>query len=148
MTNNTDPNIIREQQQNPIRQVAVLGIINEAGSILMVRTTRLPNHWQPLGGGMDPLDKTPEDTIIREIGEESSIIILRDRLQHEITTDYDLGNGKVYFYSTKQEVDESTWFDSKEIVEHKWFTLEEALNLTVFPATKRFLTHLVTSRHD
>lgn len=146
--NELDPNTIRERQKHPIRQVAVLGIINQHGLILMVRTVRLPNHWQPLGGGMDPEDTTPVDTILRELREETNLLVLASKVTHEITTDYDFGTGKVHFYSTEMNEPNEMWFNPAEIVEHRWFALEESLALESFPATKKFLAYLLSKSRN
>ncbi len=62
MSNSSDLNAIREATKNPIRNVAVAGLLDEQGNILLVRTKRLPNHWQPIGGGIRPCDGSPAHT--------------------------------------------------------------------------------------
>lgn len=139
-----DKNIEREKLNNPRRNVAVIGIL-KGSQILMVRTKRLPNQWQPIGGGMKPFDQSPTDTLLREVKEEINISLSKESVKFEIETSYDFGEGSVYFYSTKFSLEENPIFDTNELAEWQWFNIKDALELSIFPATKKFLDHLVLS---
>ena len=133
----SDLNVVRERKENPTRYVVVVGLVDENQRILLIRSTRLPNQWQPVGGGIEPGDATPIDALVREVSEETSLGLTADDLEYEITADYDFGCGKVYCYSARIDSDEPVSFSRREVVEHRWFSLEEALQVDSFPATKR-----------
>ena len=57
------------------REVAVAALLDEADRMLLVRTNKLPKHWQPPGGGVDPEDSSPVAALRREIDEELGISI-------------------------------------------------------------------------
>lgn len=139
----TDPNADRERMRNPTRNVAVVGLLNDANRILLVRTSRLPNHWQPLGGGMEQGDSSPEDALIREVREETGVELAYRDLKFELATNYDFGSGTVYFFSLRLPSGVKLSFDAGEVLEWRWFTLDQALNLQVFPATRQFIDHLL-----
>ena len=138
-----DPNVARESRVNPQRDVVILGLINFDNSILLVRTTRFPDHWQPIGGGMRESDKSPIDAVKRELKEESHIDLPLSKIQFEIETKYDFGKGKVYFYTARLQPDVVLKFDKSEINEWRWFKIKDALSLKMFPATRKFIEHLL-----
>jgi 8-oxo-dGTP pyrophosphatase MutT (NUDIX family) len=139
---NSDPNVARETKKNPIRNVAVVGIFDTHSNLLLVRTKRFPDHWQPIGGGMKATDMSPVDTLMREVKEETGIEFKADQFKLHFTTNYDFGEGTVYFYIASMPPDLSPVFDLNELAEWKWFALAELNNLQTFPATKKFFTSL------
>jgi 8-oxo-dGTP pyrophosphatase MutT (NUDIX family) len=136
-----DADVRREQIVNGSRNVAVVGLRDPQGRLLMVRTRRLPERWQPIGGGMEPADASPVETLIRELKEEADADFAEDDFRPVIEARYDFGNGKVHFFEAKIDPRHQTLhFNPHEIVEHRWFTVSEARHLPVFPATRRFLS--------
>jgi len=138
-----DPEELKERRLNGRRDVVVVGLRDECDRVLMVKTSRLPRKWQPIGGGMDPGDGTPIDALIREVQEEVGIRLSADRFRLVTVTPYDFGEGTVYFYEAAiSEEAEALQFNRREIVEHTWVTVGEARELEVFPATRTFLSKL------
>ncbi len=140
--NKSDPNVARESQIHPKRNVAVVGIFDAQQRILLVRTKRFPDHWQPIGGGMRPGDGTPINTILREITEEMGVQFPPNQLTLHLTTDYDFGEGKVFFYVAHLPDDCHPKFDPGELLEWKWFRKDELVSVQTFPATSKFLLSL------
>ena len=140
---NGDPNVSRESHLNAVRNVAVVGLLNGEGQILLVRTKRFPDHWQPIGGGMKPQDASPRHTLVRELREETGLSVQPSDLATEIQADYDFGEGTVFFFSLQLRGTTHFDFDTSELAEWSWFDIREALRLRVFPATAAFLAHLV-----
>lgn len=138
-----DPNVRREMGVNPNRSVAVVGLLDPQENILLVRTKRFPDHWQPLGGGMDPTDATPIDTLTRELTEETSLELPSEAFHFEMSTDYDFGSGQIHFYTAQVPGGLSIQFDPGEVVESQWISIKSALSQRIFPATKKFLIHLM-----
>jgi 8-oxo-dGTP pyrophosphatase MutT (NUDIX family) len=141
--NAKDSNVAREMKENPKRYVAVVGLVNKVNEILLIQTSRFPDHWQPIGGGMDPLDSSPIETLVREVKEEVNISLSKDVFKFEITTQYDFGEGEVYFYTARLDKGLNLEFDDDEIKSWQWFLIKDALLLQMFPATKKFLEHLL-----
>ena len=104
------------RQEHPKRDVAVVGIRDSAGRVFLVRTHKLTEWWQPIGGGVDPEDITPQAAAIREVKEELGIEIELVDLKLIIETPYDFGEGTVYFYETKIDPETSFTIDPVEIV--------------------------------
>jgi 8-oxo-dGTP diphosphatase len=138
----SDPNVAREMQKNATRNVAVVGVFDSDGRILLVRTKRLPSKWQPIGGGMKPYDQTPLETVKRELREEIGLDLPDEAFELQLTTNYDFGEGKVYFYTTNLPAGASLNFDASELEEWKWVPWEAVQSLEMFPATQSFIAHL------
>jgi 8-oxo-dGTP pyrophosphatase MutT (NUDIX family) len=138
----SDPNIARELKKHPTRNVAVVGLFDKEGRILLVRTKRFPDHWQPIGGGMKNTDSTPIETLKRELREETNLDLAPEEFEFQLITDYDFGEGKVYFYTALLPSVTYLNFDSSELIEWKWFTWDSIKSLQMFPATRKFISHI------
>jgi 8-oxo-dGTP pyrophosphatase MutT (NUDIX family) len=131
------------RQEHPKRDVAVVGIRDVLGNVLLVRTHKLTEYWQLIGGGIDPEDKTPQNAATREIQEELGIKVSPADLRPIIDVPYDFGEGTVYFYEL--EINRKTTrfeIDKGEIIDHQWFSSQEARQLKAFPATQTYLQTL------
>lgn len=140
-----DANIQRERTNNKRRNVAVVALRDGQSRLLMTRSRRLPDHWQPVGGGMEPEDVSPRAAAVREVEEETGVDIQSARVRAVFEAPYDFGEGTVYFFETTLSPEEETAirFNKDEILEHRWVTLQDAVAMRTFPATFRFLEFLV-----
>lgn len=130
-------------KDHPKREVAVVGLRDEEGNVFLVRTHKLTEWWQPVGGGVDAEDKSPEEAAVREIQEELGISIDPNSLTLILVTPYDFGEGSVYFYEALVDRESLIMkIDEIEIIDHKWFSPQESLELKAFPATAAFLQKL------
>ena len=93
------------------------------------------------GGGIDSEDKTPEAAVIREVKEELGIELNPNDLNFVITVPYDFGEGSIHYYSAPLSKDAELQVDPNEIVEHKWFSLDEAVKLPMYNALRTFLSN-------
>lgn len=141
-----DEYIRRERQEYPNRTVAVLILVDVNERILLVKTHRLPNHWQPLGGGVKATDASPEAAVLREIKEEAGLALQTEEIRKIFDTDYDFGVGRVHFFVAHFDKGESLEFNDVEILSWKWFSLNMSMTLPVFPATKKCLAYLDSHR--
>lgn len=138
-----DATVLRERRINGRRDVAIVGLTNERGEVLMIETSRLPGRWQPVGGGVDPDDDTPEHAAVREAKEELDVELRVDDLTLVASAPYDFGEGTVYCYQATLPSSTRLHFNGREILQHRWLPVSEALKLPAFPATMRFLRALV-----
>lgn len=135
-----EENAERERHDNAFREVAVLVLKRADGTMLMMRTQRLPGSWQHIGGGVQAQDHTPRETLSREAKEELGLTL--DPAQMEFLGDlpYDFGHGIIHCYTaTTDESDPELDPDSDEVAEVKWVGVATALSLPTFPATRRLL---------
>jgi 8-oxo-dGTP pyrophosphatase MutT (NUDIX family) len=130
------------KKEHPKRNVAMVGLRDEDGRILLTRTSKLPKSWHAIGGGIDPEDKTPEAAVIREVKEELGIDLNPDDLTFIITVPYDFGEGEIHYYSAPLSRNTELQVDKDEIVEHKWFLLDATAELPKYNALQTFLGQL------
>lgn len=72
-------NRTREAPSTPLHSVSVAGaVIRDDGRFLAIR--RRDNGTWELPGGVLELDETPEDGVVREVREETGILVKVDRL--------------------------------------------------------------------
>lgn len=127
-------------EENPRRNVAVVALKDDQGNVLLMRSHKLPEHWQPVGGGIDPEDASPEAAAIRELEEELDVHIDASLLKLVLTTPYDFGEGTVYFFEAEINRDRLVLHvDPEEVIEHRWFSKAELASLQAMPATKKYL---------
>lgn len=130
-------------KKNPKRNVAIIILENNENCILLVRTKKFLNHWQPIGGGINESEPATNE-VIREVYEETGLILNFDDVLEIIRVPYDFGAGIVYCYFGNKIVEDSMLKISyEEILEYKWFTLKEAKFLPKFKATERFINKLI-----
>lgn len=120
----------------------MVGLLDEDGYILLTRTSKLPQSWHAIGGGIDPEDKTPEAAVFREIKEELGIDLDPSNLKFVITVPYDFGEGSIHYYSAPLNKDTKLHVDQNEIIEHRWFSLDEAMKLPMYNGLRTFLGRL------
>lgn len=140
----SDPNVARETAVNPNRNVAVVGLMTDDKRILLVRTKRFPDHWQPIGGGVKAGDPSPQDALVRELREEVGLTINRSDLAFELTTPYDFGKGTVSFFTASLPPGSELKYDEGELTDWAWYNLCQSLSLQMFPATRTFINHLLS----
>lgn len=133
----------RERNKHPSREVGVLLLEDERGRFLFVRTRKLPQSWQPLGGGKDAADASLVDTVLRELKEEALLELTAADIKFVLETPYDFGEGRVQFYRAKLPKETQMTLDPQEIVDSRWLTLEEAEKLPMFPATRACIEFLI-----
>jgi 8-oxo-dGTP pyrophosphatase MutT (NUDIX family) len=133
-----DAVILRERRNNARRDVAIVGLRNERGDVLMIETRRLPGSWQPVGGGVDPEDTTPEQAAVREVKEELDLELAVDDLTFVMDAPYEFGEGTVHCFEATLSPAACLQFN-KEILRHQWLPVSEARKLPAFKATVQFL---------
>ena len=142
-----DDVIKQYSKEYPKRDVAVLGLRDVDDNVLLMRTHKLPDFWQPIGGGVDLEDASPKAAAVRELQEEFGMKLDPEILTDIITTPYDFGEGAVYFFDAKIDRDKTEFHvDSHEVIEYRWFSIEEALKLPAMSATQKYLQQLTNKK--
>ena len=123
------------------RDVAVAALLKD-NKVLLVRTRRLPEAWQPVGGGVEPDDDSPRDAAARELREELGLELSPDALSLRLARPYDFGQGQVYFFVARLPDTAELAPNQEEIVEMCWAEASEVRKLQSYPATSDFLETL------
>ena len=122
------------------RDVAIVALINDEKEIFLVRTHAYPYAWQPVGGGIDKEDASPEDAAIRETHEEVGILL--HSIKHIAVVPFDFGEGSVYCFQSHIPSNTALTIDEEEIAEYGWFSHEDAKLLPAYPATQACINNL------
>lgn len=123
------PNSIRIYDQDGFRRrAACICVRNESeDEVLLVTSSRRPDHWIVPGGGVEP-EEEPSVTAIREVIEEAGVVGTLGRCLgvFEVGNDERKHRTQVFVMVVTEELPE--WEDSRSIGrQRKWFSLEEAL---------------------
>lgn len=123
------PNSIRIYDKDGFRRrAACICVKNESeDEVLLVTSSRRPDHWIIPGGGVEP-EEEPSVTAIREVIEEAGVVGTLGRCLgvFEVGNDERKHRTEVFVMIVKEELAE--WEDSRSIGrQRKWFTLDEAL---------------------
>ena len=141
--NGLDKEAIEESKRNPKRNVSIISLRNSNKDIFLVRTRKLPEKWQPIGGGIS-IGESEEEAILRETYEEVGILLDKSKIKKVIEVPYDFGDGIIHCYDTIEETNDYLMSINKdEIVEYKWIPVNEALKLQMYDATKKFIEALI-----
>lgn len=126
----------REMEGDNDRWIACVFLV-KGREVLLVRTHRHPQFWQPAGGRFQAGDFTPAATAIREATEEVGPLPYTDQSLVEVgSAPRDSGEGVVYGYQLRVP---SGWQSNpleREIAEAQWFDVDEIENLSCMAATK------------
>lgn len=124
------------------RDVAIVALVNEKDEVFLVRTHDYPDKWQPVGGGIDPEDGSPEVAALREMKEETGLNLKAEDLKKIIVVPFDFGEGEVHCFTAQMPKGTGLKIQEEEIAESGWFSLAEAVKLPAYPATHAFLLKL------
>jgi 8-oxo-dGTP pyrophosphatase MutT (NUDIX family) len=124
------------------RWASFIFVTDGNNNVLMVRSVRRPDLWQPIGGRGAAWDADPLATGIREAAEEAGLVIRGDELAQLETTDRDVGQGAVHFWALRLPARPDVRIARTELAEATWIPLAELRSLAVYPATRGALKTL------
>lgn len=110
-------------------KVVVGGVIEKDGKFLLVQEAQkiCANKWNIPAGGLDE-DESIIEGATREIYEETGCKVEITGLLEIMNENLENTNLICIFFDTKL-IDENIKFDKKEIMNAKWFTYNEILNM-------------------
>jgi len=116
----------------------VVVIIKKENKFLLLKDSRdlMLGSWGPPHGRCEPSDKTEEDAVVREVLEETNLQV--KPLKKLWTTEADTKVKTVSFWEAELMGGELK-VDPGESSEYGWFNVDEALELQLYPGTKKFL---------
>jgi 8-oxo-dGTP pyrophosphatase MutT (NUDIX family) len=119
-----------------LRRDGVCVGLTHGNTMLVVRTRRYPDVWQPIGGGVAAGEK-PADAAVREVAEETGWFIEPAVLELVVELPMDAHDGTLVFY-TAAAPDSAPDIDPGELAESRWATADELLQLPAFAAARQF----------
>lgn len=121
------------------RWASFVFIVDESNRVLLVRSIRRPELWQPIGGRSESFDRNPEATVIREAEEEIGIHLEPSQLVKLDVVDRDVGEGRLYFWIAHVKSDVALHPAHPEIINLEWITIGELYELPTYSATRSAL---------
>lgn len=108
------------------RRAACICVRSESeNEVLLVTSSRQPDHWIVPGGGVEP-EEDARNTAIREVEEEAGVLGKLGRCLGVFENDERKHRTEVFVMVVTEELPE--WEDSRSIGrQRKWFPLDEAL---------------------
>jgi 8-oxo-dGTP pyrophosphatase MutT (NUDIX family) len=123
-------------------------LVDATHRVLLVRSRRRPDLWQPVGGRSIGVDPDAESTLAREVREEVGMDVSHLTLERVLRTTRDVGSGDVYFWAASLAATPALRLDESELLEAAWFTEEELANLPLYPGTRRALALVLKAPPD
>ena len=117
----------------------IVAVISKNNKYLLLEDSRelMKGKWAPPHGRCDNTDKSEKESVIREVFEETGLKVKPKKKLW--TTKADVKTDTLSFWSVTIKGGKIK-IDKEESSNYGWFTLEELLNLELYPATKKFFT--------
>lgn len=116
--------------------VACVGLLREE-RMLVVRTRRYPEVWQPIGGRLAPGEDFAA-AAVREVAEETGWALTHADLKQVLELPADVHPGTLRFYLAVVHEPGDPSIAEPELVEHRWVGRTEALRLPANPGSAQF----------
>lgn len=115
----------------------IVALVIKDDKFLLLKDSRalMLDYWGPPHGRCEESDENEEETVKREVFEETNLNV--DPQKKLWTTEADTKVKTVSFWLT-DFVSGEVVIDSDESSEFGWFTVDEILNLKLYPGTKDF----------
>lgn len=117
-------------------------LVTATNDVLLVRSTRRPEQWQPVGGRQEPADLSPVRTLQREAREEVGVALEGCDLRPLVTLPRDVGTGDVHFYLAYLPERPGLELQRAEVLDHRWVPLTEVDRLPMYPGSRAALPFL------
>lgn len=119
----------------------IVALIRRNERFLLLKDSREPmlDHWAPPHGRCEESDAGEEDSVIREVFEETNLRVLPLKKIWETEADTKI---KTVGFWLVDVVEGEIKIDEQESSEYGWFDLDEALALKLYPGTRNFFVLL------
>lgn len=109
---------------------------NQDGKFLLLEEARelMKGHWAPPHGRCESIDSSEEQGVIREVKEETGLTVIP--IRKVLTQPADTKVKTVSFWVVDSMSDVPKL--NEESSSFGWFSVDEALGLTLYPGTKLF----------
>ncbi len=116
----------------------IVALVMKDNKFLLLKDARklMLGFWAPPHGRCETSDSSEEEAVKREVFEETGLKIIP--VKKVWNTEADTKVKTVSFWLVKYSKGE-VLLDKRESSNFGWFTLNEALNLKLYPGTKKFL---------
>lgn len=113
---------------------------NQAGEFLLLRDARdqMKGYWAPPHGRCEPTDASEEDGLIREVKEETSLLV--QPIRKVFTQPADTKVKTVSFWTVSNDDCEPSL--NEESSAFGWYGIDAALGLRLYPGTRVFFEKL------
>ena len=124
--------------KNKLEDHGVVAVIVENKKFLLLKDSRklMLGCWAPPHGRCDIEDLSEEDSVVREVFEETDLSV--KPIRKLWTTKADTKVKTASFWLT-EIISGKIIIDKNESSIYGWFTLEEAFKLKLYPGVKKFL---------
>jgi 8-oxo-dGTP pyrophosphatase MutT (NUDIX family) len=121
------------------RWASFVFLLDEDNRILLTRSSRRPDLWQPIGGRAERFDQDPVATVVREAKEEVGIRLDPERLSGLDVEPRDVGEGMVHFWVARVRSGVVCTVARPEIFEWRWMPVNAAEGLSTYAGTRSAL---------
>lgn len=118
------------------RWASFVFLVDEYHRVLVVRPTRRPELWQPIGGRSEQADRNPIATVIREAREEIGVHLDPSQLIELGIAERDVGKGKVHFWMKFLKSALPIDITTIEILAWDWVPLHSLADLPMYAGTR------------
>ena len=121
------------------RWASFVFLLDEDNRILLARSSRRPDLWQPIGGRAERLDKDPVATVVREAKEEVGVRLDPKQLSELDVEHRDVGEGMVHFWVAHIRSGAVRTVARPEILEWRWMSVNAVESLSTYAGTRSAL---------
>jgi 8-oxo-dGTP pyrophosphatase MutT (NUDIX family) len=132
-------NLYAEVADGADRWASFVFLLDEGNRILLMRSSRRPDLWQPIGGRAERLDQDPVATVVREAQEEVGVRLDPKRLSELDVEHRDVGEGMVHFWVAQIRSEIVRSVARPEILEWRWMPVNAADSLSTYAGTRTAL---------
>jgi ADP-ribose pyrophosphatase YjhB (NUDIX family) len=120
------------------REHGVCVLVMKEDKVFLIEEARetFNGHWAPPHGHCEPTDENEEASVVREMKEETNWDVKPLRMLWKTESSHTDAKSVAFWLAELLSEEESLRVDPKEAVGYGWFSVDEALELQLFPKTQ------------
>ena len=124
--------------RRPYHEGVLVGVW-QGPRVLLVRTSY--HGWFGLAGGSRRRNESPQEAAVRELAEELGMYVDPDQLSYRCSIEHSTEHRRenLPFFEVELSQDVAVHIDNREIVWAEFVTVDEALQLNLFPPVRQYL---------